>query len=146
MLASDLARATYAKLQRQRIPATVCRGTSGDDFNFFYSSFTYWSNNCLGWVPDLANKPKICIYCLVTAPPAHEFEVKNDINDRRKELRNSDRLSGQANEPNNLGRSRLSELHTVSKHSSKSTKSYATHKNKKSSKRKIKTTKKKTKK
>lgn len=146
MLASPIARATYAKFQRQRIAATVCRGTTSDEFNFFYSGFSYWSNRCLGWVPDFADKPKICIHCLVATPPTQEFEVKDNIDDRRKELRNIDRLSGQANESNKLGRSGLSEIHTVSKHSSKSNKGDATPKNKQKVKSKAKTIKKNTKK
>lgn len=146
MLASDLARATYAKLQRQGIPATVCRGTTGNEFNFFYSSFPYWSNKCLGWIPDFADKPKICIYCLVTALPAHEFEVKSDINDRRNELRDSNRLPGQADEPSKSGKSGLSSVSAISEHRSKSNKGDATPKNKQNRKSKTKTLKKKTKK
>lgn len=146
MLASDLARATYAKLQRQGTPATVCRGTSGNDFNFFYSSFTYWSNNCLGWVPDLANKPKICSYCLVSTPPNREFEIKEDFYDPRKEFRNSNRLPGQADEPSKSGKSGLSSVPAISEHRSKSNKGDATPKNKQNRKSKTKTLKKKTKK
>ena len=146
MLASDLARATYAKLQRQGIPATVCRGTSGDDFNFFYSSFTYWSNNCLGWVPDLANKPKICLYCLTTKPPMREFGARAQINDFRNELRDSNRLPGQADEPSKSGKSGLSSVSASSEHRCKSNKGDATPKNKQNRKSKTKTLKKKTKK
>ena len=122
MLASDRARATYAKFQRQGVAATVCRGTTGDDFNFFYSGFPYWSNNCLGWVPDFANKPKICSYCVITKPPEREFEVKDEPNVNRPELRDINRLPGQANEPSKSRKSGLPAISASSKHSSKGNK------------------------
>lgn len=144
MLASDRARYTYAKFQRQGVAATVCRGTTGEDFNFFYSDFPYWSNSCLGWVPDFANKPKICAYCLITKAPARKFEVEVEPNDIRKESRNSDRLPGQANKPDKPGRSGLSKVSTGDEHRSKGNKNVPTPKNKKNSKNKGKTTKKNT--
>lgn len=146
MLASDRARATYAKFQRQGVAATVCRGTTGDDFNFFYSGFPYWSNSCLGWVPDFANKPKICSYCLVATPPTREFEVKEELHDPRKELRDSNRLPGQANEPSKSGKSGVSTVSASSKHSSKGNKDLPSSKIKKTKTNTIQKTKKPTKK
>jgi hypothetical protein len=142
MLASDRARATYAKLQRQGVAITVCRGTTGDHFNFFYSGFSYWSNNCLGWVIDDPKKSKICTYCLVTAPPEREFELKNDDNEIRKEPRNSNRLSGQSIKPSKPRPSKLRPLHKSGEHSSNSNKDVSSVKSKKAKEATVQKTKK----
>ena len=131
MLASDTARATYAKLQRQGIPATVCRGASGDDYNFFYSDFTYWSNYCLGWVPDIRDKPRICIHCSRIKAPVREFEIKNDIDAFPKESRNSDRPLRQPPTPSKPGPSSVRQLCASSKHSNTGNKDSTNAKNKK---------------
>lgn len=145
MLASDRARASYVKFQRQCVAATVCRGTTGDDFNFFYSVDAYWSHSCLGWVPDIANKSKICCYCAVTKPPVREFYIKEEDNDHRTESRDSDRLHGQVNEPSKSRRSRLHEVQTSSKHRDKGNKSLPKNKIKENSKRTVQKVNKKTK-
>lgn len=131
MLASERARAMYTKFQRQGVAATVCRGTTGDDFNFFYSDFSYWSNNCLGWVPDSANEPKICPYCRIAKTPIREFEVKDEPNVNRSELRDSNRLPRQTDEPSKSGKSGISSLSVSSKHSCKGHKNLPKTKTKK---------------
>lgn len=137
MLASDRAKATYAKLQRQGIAATMCRGTTGDDFNFFYSDFSYWSNYCLGWVPDNVNKPKICVYCSLVKTPVREFAVITDNDETRKEPRNSNRVPRQPTEQHKPGTSAVSELHTGGKHVSSGSKSNAATKTKKKKTKKL---------
>lgn len=146
MLASARARATYAQFQRQGLTATVCRGTTGSDFNFFYSDYEYWSNGCLGWVHDFTNESKICTYCSVTKAPSREFIVKEDKDEFRTELRNSNRVLRQADEPCKPGRSRLPKVSSGRKHSSKRNKGNAALKNKQTNKSPTKTNKKKTKK
>lgn len=146
MLASSRTKATYTKLQQQGIASTVCRGTSGDDFNFFYSDLSYWSDSCLGWVPDFVHKPKICTYCLVAVAPLREFETKEEVYDTRKKLRDVDRSSGQANEPGKPRRRELSKLPASSEHCRKGIKSDAKPKNKKSNESTVKKFKKTTKK
>jgi hypothetical protein len=117
MLASPQAQATYKQLQRRGVVATVCRGTAGDDFNFFYSDLAYWSDNCLGWVSDTINKSKVCASCVFATAP----EIKSDINEYRKEARkesrNSNRAPRQPNESSKHNASGLRQLHASCKHS-----------------------------
>lgn len=131
MLASPSARATYTKFQRQSLAATVCRGTSDDDFNFFYSDLTYWADNCLGWVPDITGRSKVCVYCARTAPPEIKLETKSDINEVRKQSRNSNRAHRQPNEPSAPNAPGLRQLQKSRKHGSESSKGISNTKNKK---------------
>ena len=75
-----------------------------------------------------------------------EFGARAQINDFRNELRDSNRLPGQADEPSKSGRSRLPSVSAISEHRCKSNKGDATPKNKQNRKSKTKTLKKKTKK
>lgn len=117
MLASPQAQATYKQLQRRGVAATVCRGTADNDFNFFYSDLTYWSDNCLGWVSDTINKSKVCASCVFATAPEIKFETKPDINEVRKESRDSNRVSRQPNESSKPNTSGLRQLHTICEHS-----------------------------
>ena len=131
MLASPRAKATYVQYQRQGIAATVCRGTTDDDFNFFYSDLTYWSSDCLGWVNDTVNKSKVCTYCSLSSPPEIKFETKSDINEVRKESRNSNRPPRQPIEPNKPGSSEIRCVRKGCKHSGKGDKDLPSVKNQK---------------
>jgi hypothetical protein len=134
MLASSRARATYAKLQQQRVSSTVCRGASGDDFNFFYSDLSYWSDNCLGWVLDDLKKSKICPFCAAVSPSEIEFQVKIASNEIRKEFRDINRISGQPAEPSKPGTPKLRQLHKGRKRGSDCDKGVPSAKNKKNKK------------
>jgi hypothetical protein len=137
MLASARAQHTYKKLQQQGTPAVICRGASGDDFNFFYSVFSYWSDHCLGWVAEARNRPPICPYCRLITAPKHEFDIDVTPYDARKESRNRDSTPRQASEPDSASRSKLSKVSDSSKHRSTGDKSDAKTKNKKVSKTKL---------
>ena len=131
MLASPQAQATYKQFQRQGAAATVCRGTTADDFNFFYSDLTYWSDNCLGWVADTINKSKVCTYCAFATAPEPKFDTKSDINEVRKQSRDSNRAHRQPNESNKSNKPGLRQIHKSCKHGSKGPKGVSVVKNKK---------------
>jgi len=131
MLASSRAQATYVQFQRQGIAATVCRGTTDDEFNFFYSDLTHWSDNCLGWVIDVTNKSKICTHCSLSSPLKVKIEPKYDINEVRKESRDSNRPHRKPVEPSNPGSSGLRCVRKSCKHSGKGNKDLPAVKNQK---------------
>ncbi len=146
MLASTSARATYAKFQRQHAAATVCRGMTGDDFNFFYSDFPYWSDCCLGWVLDDHKKSKICTFCSIVSPSEVDFQVKSDNNEIRKEFGDSDRVSGQPPEPSKSRTPRLRQLHKGGKRGGDSDKDVPSSKDKETKKGNVQKSQKRTKK
>lgn len=130
MLASARARHTYEKLRAQNIAATVCRGTTVDDFNFFYSILEYWSDHCLGWVADTPNRPRVCPYCRLVSAPKHEFDPIIDNNDAGKKHRNGNSSHRQPVKPDSARSPELPEVRAVSKHSSAGTKGDADAKTK----------------
>lgn len=142
MLASPLARATYTKFQQQRVAATVCRGTAGDDLNFFYSDLPYWADNCLGWVADDAQKSKICAYCSLVTPAERAYFTKIDTD----EIRNSDRVPRQDAKSCKPRRSGVSGVQPGGKHRGKGNKDVPSHKIKEDSKGAVQKTNKKSKK
>jgi hypothetical protein len=131
MLASPRAQATYVQFQRQGIAATVCRGTTDDEFNFFYSDLTHWADNCLGWVIDSINKSKICTHCSLSSPLKVKIEPKSDINEFRKESRDSNRSPGQPTAPSKPGSPEIRGVCKVHKHGGKGNKDLPAVKNKK---------------
>jgi len=142
MLASTRARATYAKFQQQRVGATICRGTSGNDFNFFYSDHSYWADNCLGWVIDDSKKSKICAFCFGTPHQKIELQSKIDNNEIRKEPRDGSGVPGPSLKSDKSNGRKLQQLRKISKCGGSSNKDVSNSKIKKAKKTKVQKTKK----
>jgi hypothetical protein len=95
MLDSSRAQRTYAQFYRLGLAATMCRGTTSDDNNFFYSNLPYWSVRCLGWVLDKPGKPKVCQFCMLAQPPKVEFSPAAAKNEAKQESRDDSSPLGQ---------------------------------------------------
>lgn len=131
MLASPKAKRTYKTLQALNIPVTICRGTSGNEINFFYSDLPYWSDSCLGWVRDAHKSSKICAYCKLAKAPEVEFPsfpLKDEVGEKSRDISG---VPGQSAKPSKPRPSELPGLHKSSKHRDKSAKSNAVAKAKK---------------
>lgn len=67
----------------KELPATLCRGVTQNDMDFFYApTEEYWSDNCVGWLLDYPNQPVVCPFC--KAHPPIDRSVKNNADDEAR--------------------------------------------------------------
>jgi len=66
LLVSQRAVASYNRLRTYGTPATMCRGLSSSEEDFFYATADnkYWSEYCRGWIIDVGGgNDRVCPSC-----------------------------------------------------------------------------------
>lgn len=83
LISSPRVRQNFMKFFNKDLPATLCRGVTQNDMDFFYApTEEYWADNCVGWLLDYPNQPVVCPFC--KAHPPIDRSVKNNADDEAK--------------------------------------------------------------
>jgi hypothetical protein len=69
----------YKYFSEKGIPATLCRGTTRTDTDFFYGEAAFWSSYCVGWVKEEIGKSPVCMYCRLSEPPEILYTKNKDF-------------------------------------------------------------------
>jgi hypothetical protein len=134
VLKTQKAYQTYRRFLAKTIPASICRGLTTSDSEFFYSELPLWSDTCEGWVSSGNKNGPACASCVAASESYYNNINYLGINDIRKQLRDSDSASGQASKPSKPRRPALQQVSTSKKHSRTGHKSSTAIKNKKNRK------------
>lgn len=122
LLSSNRAKQLYKFYYDKGIPAVICRGTSGSDANFHYTPAPFWSDMCVGWLPQRADGVNICQYCKLATAPVSHFNYVEEKSEQEQEFRDADCLFRRDDDPDTCRSPKIRQLSARKKHSGKANK------------------------